>query len=184
MYTLPILSLLLLSCHLTVFALTLPLIITNLTADWTSPSAGYQDSEAHCATQRPRTPPLPLSSDCIEAIRFLPNDDYIGTFHIGGDSSHWRLPDSRSFDSCTVSVTLHEDFELEMGSWLDVGNGATRLLLACRLPFERSGEQRTGGWIASGAENGLVVQLVRSRNVPMNGTGVRVQRDRTAVSVE
>lgn len=67
---------------------------------------------------------------------------------------------------------LSEDFDTEMGSWVDVGNAAVKLLLACRLPFEQGGEQRTGGWITAGVEDGLVVQLGRSRSVGVDGTEV------------
>ena len=81
-------------------------------------------------------------------------------------------------------VTLNADFDLEMGSWVGVEDAALKLLLACRLPFEEGGDQRTGGWIAAGAENGLVVELKSSSFGEENGTGVGVQEGMNAVGVE
>lgn len=82
-------------------------------------------------------------------------------------------------------MLLNEDFDLEMGSWVDIRNAAVKVLLVCRLPFEEGGEQRTGGWITSGAENGLVVEL-GTRRVGFgggNGTGAGVERGMNAVDV-
>lgn len=182
MLTLLILPLLL-SYHLTVFALTLPSMRTNLTTEVGSLSNGNRNSEAHCAQNRP-TKPLPLFGDCERAIRLLPLSTYIGTFHIGDDASFFNLPKSRSYGSCTVLVMLHEDFELELDSWAAIGNAAVVLLLACRLPFEEEGEQRVGGWITSGAENGIVVNLSRSRYGGVNGTVLGAQRVADGVDLE
>ena len=81
-------------------------------------------------------------------------------------------------------VMLHEDFELELDSWAAIGNAAVVLLLACRLPFEEEGEQRVGGWITSGAENGIVVNLSRSRYGGVNGTVLGAQRVADGVDLE
>lgn len=80
-------------------------------------------------------------------------------------------------------VVLHEDVDLEMGSWVDIARVAFLLLLACRLPFEQGGEQKTGGWTTAGAENGLVVELRRSRDVGVNVTGAAAQRGTNGVDV-
>lgn len=182
MHRLPI-FLSLIPCYFTVFALTVPPPTINLTGDQTVPNI-LTNSEAHCAQAGPTTSPSPLLQDCVRAIRSLPENDYVGIFHIGGDTSLWRLPTSRSYDSCTVLVILNEDFDSEMGSWVDAREAAVRLLLACRLPFDEGGEQRTGGWIAAGAENGLVVQLGRSRSVGINGTRMGSQVGTNSVDLE
>ena len=182
MLTLLILPLFL-SYHFTVSALTLPSMITNLTAEVESLNDGNRNSEAHCAQNRP-TKPLPLFQDCNRAIRTLPQSPYVGTFHIGDDASFFNLPHSRSHGSCTVLVMLHEDFDVELDSWDDIGNAAVVLLLTCRLPFEEGGEQRTGGWITSGAENGVVVNLKRSRYGVMNETGLGAQRGADGSDIE
>ena len=183
MHRLPILLLSLIPYHFTVFALTLPLTITNLTAGSTHLNV-LTSSEPHCASRTSTTTLLPLSPDCTQAIRSLPHSPYIGTFHLGGAATIWRLPDSRSYDTCTVFVTLNADFDSEIGSWVGIADAAFKLLLACRLPFEEGGEQRTGGWIAAGAENGLVVQLRRASFGEGNGTGWGVQEGMNAVGVE
>ena len=160
------------SCHLTVFSLTLP-SLKNVTTERTVPSDGnngIQDSEAHCTQDRPIRSILPLSPDCIVAVRMLPHNDYIGTFHMGGGASLWRLPHPEHHGSCTVSVNLHEDRDEEMGSWDDVLNAATKVVLGCRSAFEPTGEQRTGGWITAGAENGIVIEVLKSRVRGTNGT--------------
>lgn len=160
------------SYHLPVFALTLP-SSTTVTTERTVPNGdnnAIQDSEAHCTQDRPSKSILPLAPDCIVAVRMLPQSDYIGTFHIGGGPSLWRLPHLERYDSCTVSVRLHEDHDVELGSWDDVVNEAIILLLACRSAVEPTGEQRTGGWITAGAENGLVIELRKSRVRVANGT--------------
>ena len=149
------------SCHLTVFALTLPSLI-NVTTESTvlsDDNNGIQNAEAHCTQDRPIRSILPLLPDCIVALRMLPHNDYIGTFHMGGEASLWRLPHPEHHDSCTVSVNLHEDRDVEMGSWSDVLNAATKVVLNCRSAFEPTGEQRTGGWITAGAENGIVINV-------------------------
>ncbi len=171
-----------LSFHLTVFALTLPL---NLTADWTILSdVNALNSEAHCPPEPPTTPLLPLVQDCIRAIRLLPHSPYIGTFHIGGYPSIFQLPVSEDYESCTVTVLLHEDFDQELGSWGDIRIAAVQLLRACELPDGETGDQRTGGWITTGAENGLVIELRRSRGVSVNKTRVGPQRGSNGVDVE
>ena len=160
------------SCHLNVFSLTLPSLI-NVTTERTVPSDdknGIWNAEAHCTQDRPTTSILPLSPDCIVAVRMLPHNDYIGTFHVGGEASLWRLPHVERYDSCTVSVNLHEDRDVEMGSWEDVLNAAVKVVLGCRSAFGPTGEQKTGGWITAGAENGIVINVLKSRVQGSNGT--------------
>ena len=89
---------------------------------------------------------------------------------MGGGASLWRLPHVEPYDSCTVSVTLHEDRDVEMGTWEDVLNAAIKVVLGCRSAFEPTGEQRTGGWITAGAENGIVIQVLKTRVPGTNGT--------------
>ena len=160
------------SCHLTVFALTLPSLI-NVTTERIVPSNdnnGIENSEVHCTQDRPVKSILPLLPDCIVAVRMLPHNDYVGTFHMGGEASLWRLPHPESHESCTVSVNLHEDRDVEMGTWDDVLNAATKVVLSCRSAFGPTGEQRTGGWITTGAENGIVIEVLKSRVRGTNGT--------------
>ena len=154
----------------TVSALTLA-PISNLTING-SLSNVSPNSEAHCAQEGRTGSPSPLLSDCITAVHSLPRSPYVGTFHIGTDTSLWRLPESRSWNSCKVLVTLSPDFDLEMGSWMDIRAAAVTLAITCRLPFEPGGEQRTGGWIMSGAEDGIVIELIRSRHVGANAVSV------------
>ena len=161
------------SCHLTVFALTLPSLI-NVTTERIVPNDdnnAIQNSEAHCTQDRPAESILPLSPDCIVAVRMLPRNDYIGTFHIGGLPNLWRLPHLERYGSCTVSVILDADHDVELGSWDDVFNAAIKVVLGCRSAFEPGGDQRTGGWITGGAENGIMVELRKSRVRGTNGTG-------------
>lgn len=166
-------------------ALALPPVTTNSTTDWIVPL----NSVAHCREDQPSGRVLPLVQDCTSAIRLLPRNRHIGTFRIGDDTSVFNLPQSKSYDSCKVMVILHEDVDVERGSWLDIRDAATLLSLMCRMTFEEEeGEQRTGGWITTGAEDGLVVELRRSRNVGVNGTGgptgVGVQQSTNGVDVE
>lgn len=70
-----------------------------------------------------------------------------------------------------MQVLLHEDFEAEIASWAGIGNAASWLMQQCRVEVEEGGEERTGGWIESGAENGIVVSLGRARGVG-NGMGL------------
>lgn len=155
----------------TVFALTLP-ILTNLTAESTLTKFNL-NAEAHCA-KGPATSHLPFSRDCVKAVRLLPQSIYIGTFRISSGESLWRLPVSKSYRSCKVLVTLNEDFDIELGSWFDVCVDAIQLLHTWQLPPEEAVEEKTGGWTTSGAENGLVVELIRStygaENLTDNGT--------------
>ena len=171
-------------CHPAVFALTHP-VLTNTTVESTSPtSITFLNAEAHCPPEDLDSTKLPLSPDCITAVRMLPNSDYIGTFHIGGRQSLWRLPYSTSYRSCTVSVILHEDVDRDLGSWVDVQRMAIQLLLHCRLPFDPEGWQRTGGWTTAGAENGLVVELKKWSNGAGNGRDVETEQGVTAIDVE
>lgn len=162
--------LLLIQCHILVLALTLP-TLTNV-VDEPILSNVKTDAEAHCPQDQSIRNKLPLSTDCFRAIRELPLNDYIGYFHIGGSESLWRLPRSESYQSCTVLVNLNEDIEVEMGSWRDVGLAAMDLLLKCQLRSEPGNVQKTGGWIKSGFEDRLWVEVLRSRLGAENGTGV------------
>lgn len=157
-------------CHLSVFALTLPTLI-NITAEPILSNV-ETNAEAHCPQDESIRNKLPLSMDCFRAVHELPRNDYIGYFHIGGSQSLWRLPHSKTHQSCTVLVNLSEDIEVEMGSWRDVGIAAVELLLKCQLRTEPGNVQRTGGWIQSGFENRLWVEMLRSRSGAENGTGV------------
>lgn len=173
---------LLLSRHFAVFASTLPLQV-NLTTEPISPLSDT-DAVPHCPPEGSTQRPLPLLPDCDRAVRGLPRSHYIGTFHIGRDESLWRLPQSSSFASCKVLVTLSADFDLEMGSWVDVRAAAIELLVSCRLPFEEGGEQRTGGWITVGAENGILVELVISSAGVRNGTGAGTEQGTNVVDID
>lgn len=160
----------LIQCHLLVFALTLP-ALTNVTAEPILSNI-KTDAQAHCPQDESIRNKLPLSTDCFRAIRELPRNDYVGYFHIGGSESLWRLPHSKSHQSCTALVNLSEDIEVEMGSWRDVGTAAMDLLLRCQVRSEPGNVQRTGGWIKSGFENRLWVEVLRSRSGVENRTGV------------
>ena len=100
----------------------------------------------------------------------FPHNDYVGTFHIGGGASIWRLPQFEHYDTCTVSVSLNADRDVEMGTWDDVLNAAIKVVLGCRSVLKPTGEQRTGGWITAGAENGIVIEVLKSRVRGTNGT--------------
>ena len=175
--------LLLIPCQLTVFALTLPTLL-NLTAESTSLKA-TQDLEPYCTRADESTEHhLPLLSDCLRAVRALPETEYVGTFHMGGDYSLWRLPVTDTFGSCKAFVNLHEDIDQDMGSWNDVRRSGARLLMACRKQYSRGGVLRTGGWITSGAENGVVIELAMSRTITVNGTGTGFGQDTGTVEVQ
>ncbi len=177
-----LISLILLSlipCHLAVFALTLPLS-TNVTTEPNPPNVPT-NAEAHCPPEQSH---LPLSRDCMRAIRALPDTHYVGTFHYGSPENLWRLPVSRSYESCKVSVTLNEDVDREAGSWEDVQWAGIYLLLWCRKTLEPGGAQRTGGWIASGVEEGVVVRLIKRGYLVENGTGAGMETGMDLVGVE
>lgn len=175
--------LLLIPCQLTVFALTLPTLL-NLTAEST-PLKATEDPEAHCTPADESTQHyLPIVSDCIRAVRALPETDYVGTFHMGGDYSLWRLPVTQVFGSCKALVSLHVDVDQDLGSWDDVRRSGARLLIECQKQYGRGGVLRTGGWITSGAENGIVIELAMSRIITVNGTGTEFGQDTTAVEVQ
>ena len=175
--------LLVISCQLTVFALSLPTLL-NLTAD-SIPLNATEDPEAHCAPlHEPTQHRLPIVSDCVRAIRALPSSHYIGHFHIGRDTSLWRLPVVETYGSCRALVNLHQDIDEEQGSWDDVRRSGARLLRACKTEYAPGSEQRTGGWITSGAENGIVLELVMSRTITVNGMGTGTGQDTSAVEVQ
>ena len=175
--------LLLISCQLTVLALTLPTLL-NLTAELI-PLNATEDPEAHCtpaggsALRR-----LPILADCTRAIRALPQSHYIGYFHIGGEPSLWRLPVIQTFGSCKALVNLHADVDQDMGSWGDVRSSGARLLIDCRKQYEVGVVQRTGGWITSGADNGIVIELALSRTLIENEMGTGIGQNTSAVEVQ
>ena len=175
--------LLLIPCQLTVFALTLPTLL-NLTTEST-PLKATEDPEAHCTPADESTEHyLPILPDCIRAVRALPETDYVGTFHMGGDYSLWRLPITEPHGSCKALVTLHEDVDQEIGSWNNVRRSGARLVIACRKQYARGGVIRTGGWITSGAENGIVIELAMSQTITVNGTRTGFVQDTGAVDVQ
>ena len=174
--------LLLISCQLTVFALTLPTLV-NLTAE-SMPLNAYEEPEAHCAPADESTQHrLPIMADCIRAVRALPKSDYVGTFHIGGDAAFWRLPVMQTSGGCKALVKLHDDVDQDMGSWDDVRRSAAKLLVACHKQYEPRGVQRTGGWITSGAENGVVIELAKSQTIALSEMGTGTGQDTSAIKV-
>ena len=107
--------LLLISCQLTVSALTLPALL-NLTAE-SRPLNATEDPELHCAPIDSSTQHRwPILSDCIRAVRALRKKHYTGTFYIDGDASFWRLPVMQTSGSCKALVQLHEDIDQDQGS--------------------------------------------------------------------
>lgn len=174
--------LLLIPCHLTVIALTLP-ILTNVTAGPEASNVNL-NTDPHCPPEGPSQRHLPLSRDCLDAVRLLPQNDYIGHFHIGGDESLWRLPVSASYGTCKAQVTLDADVDLEMGSWDDVRAAGIKLVLWCRTAFGPQGQQKTGGWISVGAENKVMVELIELRFSDGNGTGDGIEGGTNVVDVE
>ena len=48
----------------------------------------------------------------------------------------------------------------------------------------REGVQRTGGWITSGAGNGVVIELATSQINAVNGMGIGSGQDTSAVAVQ
>ena len=178
-----IFALLLISCQLTVFALTLPALL-NLTTE-SMPLNATEDPEPHCAPADESTQHrLPILSDCVRAVRALPQSHYVGTFHMGGEASLWRLPIIQTFGSCKALVKLHEDVDQDMGSWDDVRRSAARLLIECRKQYESMGVQRTGGWITSGAENGVVIELATSQIIALNRMETGTGQDTSAIKVQ
>ena len=174
--------LLLISCQLTISALALPTLL-NLTAG-SMPLNATEEPEAHCAPGDESTQHLlPLISDCVRAVHALPQSHYVGTFHIGGDASFWRLPVMRTFGSCKALVVLQQDIDQDMGSWDDVRRSGARLLLACRKQYESSAD-RTGGWITSGAENGVVIELATPQIKAVNGIWTGSGQDTSAVEAQ
>ena len=81
-------------------------------------------------------------------------------------------------------MTLHADWDMEMGSWDDVRASGIKLLLWCRLPFEPGGPQRTGGWITSGVEDGIILELMKARDGSENGIELGTERETNVVDVE
>ena len=172
----------LIQCHLTVIGLTLP-ILTNVTAGPEASSVNL-NADPHCPPEETSQRHLPQSRDCIDAVRLLPQNDYIGHFHIGGDDSLWRLPHSASYGTCKVQVSLDADVDLEMGSWDDVRAAGIKLVLWCRLAFGSQGQQKTGGWVSTGAENKVMVELIELRFSDGNGTGEGIEPGTNVVDVE
>ena len=175
--------LLLISGQLTIFAMTLPTLL-NLTAEL-MPLDATEDPEAHCTPADESTRiRLPVMADCTRAIRALPQSHYIGHFHIGGESSLWRLPIIQTSGSCKALVSLHEDIDQDQGSWGDIRSSGARLLIDCRKHYEPWGVQRTGGWITSGANNGIVIELALSWTTTVNEMGIGTGQDTSVIEVQ
>ena len=90
----------------------------------------------------------------------------------------------RTFGSCKALVNMHADVDQDVGSWDDVRRSGARLLIACRKQYDQGRVQRTGGWITSGAENGIEVALATSQFLTENGVGTGTGQDTSAVEVQ
>ena len=166
--------------HFSICAFTLS-VSTNHTTESMLPNLKIR-SEPHCHKEGPTRRRLPLVRDCIVAIHALSHNDRVGIFHIGGARNLWRLPSGRSHGSCQIRVTLDPDCDFEMGSWVGVRSVAWKVLHACRLPFDRS-QQKTGGWITFGTDNGILVELVATHYGTGNDTEVGMGSDVEQVDV-
>ena len=81
-------------------------------------------------------------------------------------------------------MTLDADTDVETGTWDDIRAAGIKLVLSCRLPSGPRGESKTGGWITSGAQNKVTVQLIELRFSEGNETGEGIERGTNVVDVE
>ena len=169
----------LIPCHFIAFALALPTLV-NLTAESTHLDEPHE-AEPKCFHHGRIQPRMPYLIDCNHALLAFPVSDYIGQWHQGADSSPWKLPSSSTHGSCRISVNLIQEFDLDWGSWDDVRASAATLMVACKWPRDPTFDgQRTGGWITSGYENKLRIDIARPTwdlEGAGNGTGVGTGQD-------
>ncbi|CAF9918649.1 MAG: hypothetical protein ALECFALPRED_000775 [Alectoria fallacina] len=130
----------------------------NLTSTPPAANTSSPNSEAHCFTNTsPLTRRRPRFTDCGAAVRKLPSNHIIGSFHKGGAADQFRLPVEKTSGSCTVEVRIQTGFDGDTSTWLEVGAAATQLNMACVNKF--TFPVKIGGWTTAGRADRITVLL-------------------------
>lgn len=95
-------------------------------------------------------------SDCTLAIRQLPSDPAMGTFHNRGGDDFFKLPVQKTVTSCTVRVELYAATSTAAASWEGIGARAqtlNRFCLQTTFPIYK------GGWAVFAKDQRIVISL-------------------------
>lgn len=132
----------------------------NLTSPPTPNAAPSPNREAHCLANRgPILHRRPRFTDCGAAIRKLPSNHIIGTFHSIGADDQFRLPVTETSGSCRAEVKMGR-LDEDSGTWFAIGMAATQLNMACVNAF--TFPVKIGGWTTAGRGKRINVTLAYS----------------------
>ena len=143
----------------------------------TSPIANAQSAEYDCVKERNNYPRLGGKlQDCARALIVgFPNPYLTGTFHnLLREDDPFALPQSSVVGDCEIRVELNGD--PVQSSWHAIWTLASTLNTACThyMSSTRSDTGITGGWIAGGPRNKLLVSMGRPGYVLGNASRVAV----------
>ena len=114
----------------------------------------FDNSKFNCF---PKSSPFarqrPSFSDCGGALRYLPSNHIIGSFHTGGDDNQFKLPITKAYETCSVTVELPNLGIEETGTWLGVGAAAMQLNMVC------VNNKYIGGWTTAGNHERIRITL-------------------------
>lgn len=107
--------------------------------------------------------------DCHRAILFMPQNDTLSTFHIGGKSDDFELPQYGIEGGCKVNIDINKFHLLDVGRWSEIRYAASALNLACRDMNTKP--WRSGGWLMTGENGRIKISLTEIWGGDMMGNG-------------
>lgn len=110
--------------------------------------------------------------DCHRAILFMPQNDTLSTFHIGGKSDDFELPQYGIEGGCKVNIDINKFHLLDVGRWSEIRYAASALNLACRDMNTKP--WRSGGWLMTGENGRIKISLTEIWGGDMMGNGTDV----------
>ena len=105
---------------------------------------------------------IPHYKDCIKAYNKLPHSSIRGSFHQTGEEDLYKLPVSTWHRTCMVNVSLLQDNQQDVASWVEIAFMAEILNDLC------INGKNTGGYLRMG-ENGRIKITLLGLNL-QNGT--------------
>ena len=114
---------------------------------------------------------IPSAGDCRSAYRLfpgdLPTDPPVSEFSITSSDPRFRLPQDKSYGSCTVNVSLDPDvlLQYDVSNWRFIKQELEMLRLTC-VQFA----PQTGGVARMGTFGGIILDMKRTGPSLSNST--------------
>ncbi|KAL2038803.1 hypothetical protein N7G274_008561 [Stereocaulon virgatum] len=108
--------------------------------------------------------------DCHRAVLIMPQNDTLGTFHVGGKSDDFELPQYGIDGGCKVEIDISKFHLWDEGSWSEIRYATSALNLACRDMSTKP--WRSGGWLMTGKYGRIKISLTGIWGGDVMGNGL------------